>query len=176
MRVGFFSSARRLFGDSKGAAAIEFAILAPIVFAVIFSIFEAGFIMTQSIMLDRAVSRSSRALQINGAKMSYADFKASVCKEAVILSDCVKSIRIEFTPVSKASDFPTTGTPCVDRSVAIDPVTSYNSGQPSQIIFTRACYVVDPLVPGLGFGLSFPKDNTGAIQLTSSFAFVNEPT
>lgn len=28
--------------------------------------------------------------------------------------------------------------------------------------------MVDPLVPGLGFGLSFPKDNTGAIQLTSA--------
>jgi Flp pilus assembly protein TadG len=165
-----------LLRNKRGTAAIEFAILAPIVFAVIFSIFEAGWIMTQSIMLDRAVSRSARALQINGSKMTYADFKTSVCKDAMVLSDCAKSIRIEFTPVAKAADFPSSGTPCIDRSVAIDPVTTYNAGQPSQIIFTRACYVVDPLVPGLGFGLSFPKDSTGAIRLTSSFAFVNEPT
>ncbi|MDM9623819.1 TadE/TadG family type IV pilus assembly protein [Rhizobium sp. S96] len=166
---------RQILSERIGAAAIEFAILAPIVFALVFSIFEAGWIMTQSIMLDRAVSRTSRALQINGAKLTYAQFKAAVCSEAIILSDCVKSIRVEFTPISSATDFPTNATPCVDRSLAIDPVTTYTAGQPSQIIFTRACYVVNPLIPGLGMGLSFPKDATGGIRLTSSFAFVNEP-
>ncbi|KQV68262.1 TadE/TadG family type IV pilus assembly protein [Rhizobium sp. Root1220] len=166
----------RITRNTSGAAAIEFAILAPIVFALIFSIFDAGWIMSQAIMLDRAVSRSSRSMQINGAKLTYADFKAAVCNEAMILSDCVKSIRIEFTPIANAADFPTNATPCVDRSIAIDPVTSYTAGKPSQIIFTRACYVVNPMIPGIGFGLSLPKDSTGGVRLTSSFAFVNEPT
>lgn len=169
-----FAHWRLMVGCRRGTAAIEFAILAPIVFSLVFSTFEAGWIMTQSIMLDRAVSRSSRALQVGGASMSYADFKKKVCDEALILTDCVHSIRIEFTPITKSTDFPTAATPCVDRSVTIDPVTSYNSGNPSQIVFARACFAVDPLTPGLGLGLSFPKDNTGAVRLTSSFAFVNE--
>lgn len=166
---------RRFGRDRNGTAAIEFAILAPIVFSLIFSTFEAGWIMTQSIMLDRAVSRGSRALQVSGSNFTYADFKQKVCDEAIILRDCVKSIRIEFTPITKAADFPTSSTSCVDRSVNIDPVTTYTGGQRSQIVFARACYVVDPMVPGLGFGLAFPKDSTGGIRLTSRFAFVNEP-
>ena len=64
----------------------------------------------------------------------------------------------------------------ITRSVAIDPVTSYHSGQRSQLLFARACFVVDPLVPGLGYGMSLPKDATGAIRLTATFAFVNEPS
>lgn len=44
--------------------------------------------------------------------MSYADFKASVCKGSLILGDCVKSIQISSAG-DKAADFPTTGTPCV---------------------------------------------------------------
>jgi Flp pilus assembly protein TadG len=166
----------RLIRCRRGTAAIEFAILAPIVFSLVFSTFEAGWIMMQSIMLDRAVSRSSRALQVGGTGTTYSDFKKKVCDEAMILTDCIHSIRIEFTPITKSTDFPTSATPCVDRSVTIDPVTTYNSGGPSQIVFARACFDVDPLTPGLGMGLSFPKDNTGAIRLTSSFAFVNEPS
>jgi len=54
-------------------------------------------------------------------------------------------------------------------------VTTYTGGQRSQIVFARACYVVDPLVPGLGYGLALPKDSTGGVRLTSRFAFVNEP-
>lgn len=166
---------RRFRHDRHGAAAIEFAILAPIVFGLVFSTFEAGWIMTQSIMLDRAVSRGSRALQVSGANFTYADFKKTVCDEAIILTDCVKSIRIEFTPINKPADFPTSATSCVDRSINIDPVTTYSGGQRSQIVFARACYVVNPIVPGLGFGLALPKDGTGRIHLTSRFAFVNEP-
>jgi len=165
----------RLRRDRGGAAGIEFAILAPIVFSLVFSTFEAGWIMTQSIMLDRAVSRGSRALQVAGSNFTYDDFKKKVCDEAIILTNCLKSIRIEFTPISKSTDFPTTETSCVDRSVNIDPVTTYTGGQRSQIVFARACYVVDPIVPGLGYGLALPKDSTGGVRLTSRFAFVNEP-
>jgi Flp pilus assembly protein TadG len=171
-----FRQFRALRRDRRGVAAIEFALLVPLVLSLLFSVFEAGWIMTQSIMLDRAFSRASRAVQIGGASMTYAQYKQRVCKEALVLADCETSLRLELTPINSASDFPTTAASCVDRSVAIDPVTTYSSGQTSQLIFARACFVVDPIVPGLGYGLSLPKDSTGAIRLTSSFAFVNEPT
>jgi Flp pilus assembly protein TadG len=168
-----FAALRR---DRRGVAAIEFALLVPLVLSLLFSVFEAGWIMTQSIMLDRGFSRASRAVQIGGSSMTYAQYKRKVCDEALILSDCETSLRLELTPINSASDFPTTSASCVDRSVAIDPVTTYSSGQTSQLVFARACFVVDPIVPGLGYGLTLPKDSTGAIRLTSSFAFVNEPT
>ncbi|OHV24720.1 pilus assembly protein [Rhizobium sp. RMa-01] len=166
---------KRFRRERSGVAAIEFAILAPIVLVLVFSILEAGWIMTQSIMLDRAVSRGSRALQVASSNFTYEDLKKKVCDEAIILTNCVKLIRLEFTPISKPSDFPESDTSCVDRSLNIDPVTTYRGGQRSQIVFVRACYVVDPVFPGLGYGLALPKDNTGGVRLTSRFAFVNEP-
>ncbi len=167
---------RRHLADRSGSAAVEFALLVPLVLSLLFSVFEAGWIMTQSIMLDRGLSRASRAVQIGTTSMNYTQYKQKVCAEAFILADCEKSLRLELTPIDTAADFPTTETPCVDRSVAIDPVTSYEAGKTSQLVFARACFVVDPLTPGIGYGLSVPKDNTGAMRLTSSFAFVNEPT
>lgn len=165
---------RKLTSDRSGAAAIEFAILAPLLFCIVFSIMEAGWIMSQSIMLDRGVSKGVRSIQI-GSTTSYAELKQSICEEAILLFDCADSIRLEFTPINGSHDFPTDSTPCVDRTVEIDPVTTYEAGQRSQIMFARACFVVDPMVPGLGFALHFPKDETGGLRLTSSFAFVNEP-
>lgn len=161
--------------NETGVAAIEFAILLPIVLSLVFSIFEAGWIMTQSVMLDRAVSRTARALQIGDHTITYAQLKKNICAEALILSNCEASIRVEMIPIGSAADFPTTAASCVDRSVKIDPVTTYASGKSSELIFARACYVLDPLVPGLGLGLSLPKDASGGVRLTSSFAFVNEP-
>lgn len=167
---------RHSLGDKSGSAAVEFALLVPLVLALIFSVFEAGWIMTQSIMLDRGLSRASRAVQIGTTSMNYTQYKQKVCAEALILADCEKALRLELTPIDTAADFPTTDAPCVDRSVTIDPVTTYEAGKTSQLVFARACFVVDPMVPGLGYGLAVPKDNTGAMRLTSSFAFVNEPT
>ncbi|GGF86676.1 MULTISPECIES: TadE/TadG family type IV pilus assembly protein [Rhizobium] len=161
--------------DQSGSAAVEFALLVPLVLALLFSVLEAGWIMTQSIMLDRGLSRASRAVQIGTTSMSYTQYKQKVCAEAFILANCEKALRLELTPIDTAADFPTSDTPCVDRSVAIDPVTTYHAGQTSQLVFARACFVVDPMIPGIGYGLSVPKDNTGAMRLTSSFAFVNEP-
>ncbi|MBW9086445.1 pilus assembly protein [Rhizobium wenxiniae] len=170
------SSLRHHRMDQSGSAAVEFALLAPLVLALLFSVLEAGWIMTQSIMLDRGLSRASRAVQIGSTSMTYTQYKQKVCAESFILANCEKALRLELTPIDTASDFPATDTPCVDRSVAIDPVTTYQSGKASQLVFARACFVVDPMTPGIGYGLSVPKDNTGAMRLTSSFAFVNEPT
>lgn len=162
--------------DRQGAAVIEFALLLPLVLSILFSVFEAGWIMAQSIMLDRGFSRASRAVQIGGTTMTYAQYKQKVCEEAIVLRNCENALRLELTPIDKAADFPTAAAPCVDRSVPIDPVTSYHSGQRSQLLFARACFVVDPLVPGLGYAIALPKDATGAIRLTATFAFVNEPS
>lgn len=174
MRYLTLTTARRLASDKRGVAAIEFALLAPLLFSVVFSIMEAGWIMSQSIMLDRGVSKGIRNIQL-GHQISYQDLKTNICQEAFILLDCDNAIRLEFTPITTIADFPTTSTSCVDRRVMIDPVTTYAQGARSQIMFARACFVVDPIVPGIGFALSFPKDETGGIRLTSSFAFVNEP-
>ena len=48
---------------SGGASAVEFALVVPMLFAIIFSTFEAGWLMTQTIMLDHALDRTVRELR-----------------------------------------------------------------------------------------------------------------
>lgn len=165
---------KRLSSNREGASAVEFALVAPLALVLIFAILEGGWIMTQSIMFDRALAKTLRQIQLQNAVLSYDEIKERVCEEATILPDCTKAIRVELTPIERSTDFPSQEANCVDRSVKVDPVTSYDAGKPSQIVFARACFIVDPIMPGLGLGLSLPKDQTGGIRLTSSFAFVNE--
>ena len=56
-----------------------------------------------------------------------------------------------------------------------DPVVTFNPGSRSEIMFMRACVVIDPLMPGMGLGLHLPKDTSGGFALVSYSAFVNEP-
>ena len=174
MMVGLRTILGRLSRDTEGAAAIEFAILAPITLAIVFSIMESGWIMSQSIMLDRGVSKGVRSIQL-GHPTSYEKLKQDICQESYILSDCTDAVRLEFTPLNTTNDFPSDTTPCRDQNVTIDPVKTFDAGQRSQIMFVRACFVVDPIVPGIGFALHYPKEANGKLRLTSSFAFVNEP-
>jgi Flp pilus assembly protein TadG len=47
----------RLVRDTRGATAVEFALVLPLFLAMVFSIFEAGWLMTQTIMQDGALER-----------------------------------------------------------------------------------------------------------------------
>lgn len=55
---------KHFLGDKAGAAAIEFALIAPMLLALIFSTLEAGWTMVQTIMLDRALDMTVRELRI----------------------------------------------------------------------------------------------------------------
>lgn len=171
----------RIFGrfgrDNRGVAALEFALVAPMLFAVIFGTIEAGWTMVQTIMLDRALDKTVRSLRIGAIpNPSQDNVRAAVCNEAFLLVDCNSTLTLEFIPVASASDYPSDAARCVDRSTTIRPVLRFNTGSRSQMVFVRACFVVDPLTPGLGLGLAIPKDETGALRLIAKSGFVNEPS
>ena len=54
---------RRMFRtlDERGATAVEFALVLPLLLAFFFGIFEYGWLMTQQILLGHAVSEGARA-------------------------------------------------------------------------------------------------------------------
>lgn len=54
-------------GDRRGAAAIEFAIVAPVLFAMLFGVFEIGRLMYEQSKAAAAASAGARAAAIYGA-------------------------------------------------------------------------------------------------------------
>lgn len=167
---------KRFLRDRSGATAVEFALVAPMLFALIFSTMEAGWTMVQTIMLDHAVDSTVRQLRIGSlVDPSHATVRASICASATVLVDCHENLTVEMVPIVDASSYPTDAARCVNRASAIDPVLRFNPGQRSQTVFVRACFVVDPLTPFLGLGLALPKDATGAYRILAKSGFVNEP-
>lgn len=169
---------RRHFGRHQGgAAAVEFALVMPMLFALIFSTFEVGWTMVQTIMLDRALDVTIRALRLGSiANPTQELIRAAVCQEAMVLADCVDTLTVELVPIVNESDYPTDAERCVTRGSSVAPVLRFDPGARSQTVFVRACFVVSPLTPGLGMGLAMPKDETGAYRIIAKAAFTNEPS
>lgn len=168
--------ARRFLGDRRGVAALEFALVAPMFFALIFGTIEAGWTMVQTIMLDRALDTTVRSLRIGSLpNPTQASVRAAICSEAMVLADCETSLSLEFIPVVNAASYPADSARCIDRTGHLNPVLRFNTGSRSQTVFVRACFVIEPLTPGLGLGLALPKDETGAYRIIAKSGFVNEP-
>jgi Flp pilus assembly pilin Flp len=167
---------KKYASNQAGAAAIEFALVAPMLLALIFSTLEAGWTMVQTIMLDRALDMTVRELRIGKiANPTQASVRAHVCDDAMVLFDCNKNLALEFIPITSEASYPTDTDRCVDRSTAIAPLLRFDAGGRSQNVFVRACFVVDPLTPGLGIGMALPKDSTGAFRIIAKSAYANEP-
>jgi hypothetical protein len=167
---------RRFRRNTAGAAAVEFALVVPLLLSIIFSTMEAGWIMVQSIMLDRALDMTVRELRIGSfANPTQASMRQRVCERAMVLADCEQALALELIPITSSASYPTDAARCVERNTPIQPVLRFGAGLRAQTVFVRACFVVDPLTPMLGLALALPKDASGGIRIISKSGFINEP-
>lgn len=175
----FYSSFCRLlkkFGrDRSGAASVEFVMIAPLYFALVLSTFEAGWLMTKSMMLERGMDLTIRELRLGlHSNPSHDQFKKIICDNAKILKNCEQTMLLELVPITSAATIPTS-TVCRDRSSPVAPTVTFSPGVTTETMFVRACVVVDPIVPGMGLALHLPLDQSGGMALVSYGAFKNEP-
>lgn len=166
---------RRLQTRRGGATAVEFALVAPIFFGLIFSILEAGWIMSKITLLDRAVVNSARLIYTGQAPDQDA-LEQLICDEAVIISDCRQNINVELFVMDDFTTQPDTDVGCSDaNNPAIQPAVHYSSGAGSDIVLMRVCLTTAVFTPGLGFGLNLAHGSNNTFELVSSIAFMNEP-
>jgi Flp pilus assembly protein TadG len=165
---------RRFRRNKKGAAAVEFALVAPMFFAVLFAIIEMALVFFASQILETVTQDTSRLImtgQAQNAAYTQAQFKNAVCAKLVTMFDCVNGISID---VQSYKTFST-----VDISDPIDagknfvPPNNYLPGGPGDIVVVRMFYKWPLFVTGLGFNIA----NVGSNQrlLTATAAFQNEP-
>ena len=181
--LGFISQrVRRFAADVRAGATVEFVIIAPLLLTSVFSIFESGWLMTQSMMLDRGLDNAVRELRIgksDGTDFTHAEVRTIICQQSLVIEDCENALLIELTPMTDYdADDPRR---CIDRvDGTINPDDSFDPGARSEVMFVRVCAIVDPIFPDMwmGLGTQMPKvsdkDLTG-IALISFGAFMNEP-
>lgn len=174
----------RFRADEHGGSTVEFVLVFPVFIALVLSVFEAGWLMTKSMMLDRGLEIAMRDIRLGslGAGATSTAIKRKVCDNALILADCENVMILELRPIATGASFPTDDAPCVLRQEDefgqlgyVNPQSDFNPGGRSELMMVRACVIVDPIFPGMGLGLQLPKDESGGVQMTAISAFINEP-
>jgi hypothetical protein len=162
--------------DQNGSATVEFVIVFPALMFFVLMVFETGFIATRSAMLERGLDMATRSLRLGtDPTIDHEKLKQSVCRNAGILADCNRDLVLEVVPFDIASAYPQNDANCRDRTEKIEPKIDFNPGARNNIMFVRACMIIDPLFPGMGLTLGLPKDSSGGLQLITYTAFMNEP-
>ena len=173
---------RRMSGflrDREGAASLEFAILILPTLYILFSIAEAGLLMARTVMMDRGLDMAVRDIRLGlETGETHDGLKTRICEEAFLVGDCEDSLVLELAPLENTADFGAGEVNCVDRKAdpPVAPVIEYDSGSRGEIMFVRACLIVDPLFPGMGLGALLPVDASGGHAIVVQGAFMNEPT
>jgi Flp pilus assembly protein TadG len=82
---------RRFRRNRRGSAAVEFALVAPVFFALLFAIFETALVFFAGQALENGVQDTGRLFFTNQANcdgMSQADFKQKICDRVSALMSC----------------------------------------------------------------------------------------
>ncbi|MEP5760577.1 MAG: TadE family protein [Litoreibacter sp.] len=172
-----FNSAKRKLGTEAGNASVEFMISLPVFILLFVSIFELGMAMTRLTMLEHGLDMAMRDIRLGtGEEVTHDDIRDQICEEASILNDCQATLNVEMVTIATDTwTMPGEFASCVDRANDAIPVTAFENGRQNDIMFIRACYVVDPLFPTMGLGAFLETDESGGMHLVASSAFSQEP-
>lgn len=173
---------RRPFSEiwraNEGIAALEFAIVGPILLSFILAMFEIAMIYTQRELLDRAVLNATKQVYIGAATngtVTKEQLKTAICDDLIMAgSDCSANLTLELQTISSLRNRPLTDATCRDSNLPLSPVVTYDPGQQNSFVFMRVCYMMDLMMPGIRYVAQLPTAN-GKLALISGSAFRNEP-
>ena len=89
---------RRFRRNRRGSAAVEFALVAPIFFAVLFAIIELALVFFASQILETVTQDTARLIMTGQAQdgaFTEAQFKDAVCAKLTVMFDCVNGVSID---------------------------------------------------------------------------------
>jgi Flp pilus assembly protein TadG len=164
---------RRFRRNRRGATAVEFALVAPVFFGLLFAIIETAIVFFASQVLETVTQDSARMImtgQAQTAAYTQAQFKTFVCGKITVMFDCTNGIYIDVQNYPGFSNVTITD-PISGGSFV--PPNNYNPGQQGDIVVVRLFYQWPLVVTGLGFNIA--NLNGSKRLLTATAAFRNEP-
>jgi Flp pilus assembly protein TadG len=164
---------RRFRRNRRGSAAVEFALVAPVFFALLFAIIETALMFFASQVLETITQNSARMILTGQAQTSaytQAQFQAYVCGQIPALFTCANVyVDVEsypaFTNVTINSQ--------INGSGNFTNNMQYSPGGPGDIVVVRLFYQWPLFVTGLGYNISNLSGNQRLLVATA--AFRNEP-
>lgn len=161
---------------NSGTVALEFAIIAPVFFALMFAIIETGLVFFAQGVLENGTITTARLIRTGQAQsqgMSQSQFRTQLCNQISMLLSCSTSklqvdVRSYTNFSSTAFANPITAQGTLDASL-----NSYSTGGPCSIIVVRTFYVWQLFTPI--FGNYFSNMANRQRLVTTALAFRNEP-
>jgi len=174
--TAFVKKAFRRFGrNRRGTAAIEFALIAPVFFALLFAIIETAIMFFASQVLETVTQNSARQImtgQSQAAGYSASQFLNSVvCPQVPALFTCANiGVDVESDPTS----FANITVPNPVTSGAFDSTKlNFNMGGSCSNVTVTLYYQWQLFVTGLGYNISNLSGSKRLLVATA--AFRNEP-
>lgn len=173
--TGLKTFLRRWLRERRGAAAVEFALVAgPLIFLLCTCI-ELSLIILLSVTLDNATDVASRDIRTGlttQANSTATTFKQRICGKMGWLSgSCMTNLRVDVQTYNSFALVPTTD---LIKNGQFDTANfAYNIGTGSKIQLVRAYYEWPLITPFLDAGLS-KLSNKDAV-VSTKVVFRNEP-
>lgn len=166
---------RRFRRNRRGSAAVEFALVAPIFFALLFAIIETAMVFFASQVLETVTQDSARIImtgQAQAASYTPAQFKSLVCGRIVALFDCANGISVDVRSYPTFSSVTITDPIDAGKNFTAAGL-KYCPGREGDIVVVRLFYQWPLFVTGLGYNIANLAG--GKRLLTATAAFRNEP-
>lgn len=172
----FARALRRFRRRLGGNATVEFAIIAPLMFLILFMSVEIGIYHIYATMLDRAMDITVRDIRLGtGSDWEHDTIRDLICERSGFIDDCSNSLKLEMIQVDPFNWTEISSTvDCIDSSEDVDAVVFFENGDSNELMFLRACMTYDPVIPTWGLGDALADEN-GLIKISASSAFVQEP-
>jgi Flp pilus assembly protein TadG len=186
MKVSAGKSRRSRFGafigDSKGATAVEFGLIATPFLAIIAALIQTFLVFFAQSVLENAVRQSSRQIltgqvQTQDASLSQsaamAAFHQTVCNNAAVLFTC-SGLMVDVQVANNWSSA-NTGTPVLtyDSNGNVTNSWQFNPGNAGDVVVVRVMYLWPVFFGPIAFNMA--NQANGSREIMASAAFQNEP-
>jgi Flp pilus assembly protein TadG len=178
MRSPAFASVRKAWcrfrRNRRGSAAVEFALVAPVFFALLFAIIETAIVFFAGQVLETVTQDSARMIMTGQAQTggySQGQFKDYVCGRISVLFDCASGIYVDVKSYPAFTNVSITDP--IDGGKNFIPAMQYSPGGPGDIVVVRLFYQWPLFVTGLGYNVANLSGSKRLLAATA--AFRNEP-
>ncbi len=174
---------RRFRRNRRGSAAIEFALVAPLFFVLLFAIIETALMFFAAQVLETGTQDSARLMlthQAQDSGMTQAQFSQDLCNRVKLLLTCDSGTSSPLV-ISIKSYRPGTAIPASDLA---DPISggaftgqpAYQSSSSGDTVLVRTFYQWPLFVTQLGYNIANLGSGSNSKRLlAATYAFRVEP-
>jgi Flp pilus assembly protein TadG len=164
---------RRFRRNRRASAAVEFALVAPVFFALLFAIIETAILFFANQVLENITQNSARYIMTGQAQASaftQSQFKTYVCGQIPALFTCGNVyVDVRSYPAFTSVTLPNQ----IDGAGNFINNMQYNPGGGSDMVVVRLFYQWPLFVTGLGYNIANISGSKRLLIATA--AFRNEP-